>query len=121
MAYANQVDYTNWLRGRAPTIPLAEFDFWAHAASQRIDESTFNRLHDADTLLDHAQVVTDLTCEIAEIIFSESETGYKMLSGVKIADASESYERSDAMHPQSRINSAIRRALGMTGLLYRGV
>lgn len=119
--YANQVDYTNWLRGRAATIPLTEFDFWAHAASQRIDQATFNRLHDEDVLAEYCDVASDVTCEIAEIIYHESTTGDRVLSSMSIDGYSEHYADSKIAKPQDRISAAIKRGFSVTGLLYRGV
>jgi len=123
MAYATQADYTAFLRGRTPTIPLAEFDYWADMGSSAVDAPTFNRLHDAGTLAEHATAVIAATCELAEAYFkaeNPNADGQK-LKGYSIQGYSESYVTPEPVKIEIRVQDIIRRRLGHTGLLYRGV
>lgn len=121
MAYATSGDYTDWLKGRGETIPLVEFDFWSERASEAIDAATFNRLHYGDYLADNKQSVIATTCAVSELIFaSESQQAEKELSSMSIAgEYSVSYVRRDESTHLDRLQAAIRRGLGMTGLLSR--
>lgn len=123
MAYATSGDYTDWLKGRGETIPLAEFDFWSERASEAIDAATFDRLHYGDWLEKNKAAVIATTCAVAELIFvSESPQAEKELSSMSIGgDYSVSYVRRDESTPYERLQSAIRRGLGMTGLMSRVV
>lgn len=122
MVYATETDYTAWLQGRTPAVPLAEFGFWASRASEEIDFLTFNRLCDANTLAANETVVKKTTIALAEIIFGdESPNAEKSLKSRSIGSYSESFDdKGDESTPQSRISLAIRRGLGLTGLLFRG-
>lgn len=120
MAYATMDNYTEWLRGRVSTVPPTEFPFWASRASSEIDLATFNRLHDAETLAEYEAAVIATTCELAEIIFNnESPDGKKELTGYSVDGYSENYV--NPKDAQSRITTALRRGLALTGLLSRAV
>lgn len=119
MAYATTDEYTAWLQGRAPTVPLDEFPFWATEAGKHIDFKTFNRLKDVDTLARFRDEVRDTTIALAEIIFgNKSKDAPKELSSYSIGGYSESYVKSDEKADPRMV--AIREGLAHTGLLFRG-
>ena len=113
------------------TIPEANFIKLERKARVFIDDITFDRLKNDNTLID--DTVKECLCEIMECNYKldqeEAETGGKLISSETIDQHSVTYAVSDTEKNEvdkSRINftkfyNIARQYLSNTGLLYRGV
>ena len=113
------------------TIPETNFNKYERKARVFIDDITFNRLKDDNTLID--DTVKECLCEIMECNYKldqeEAETGGKLISSETIDQHSVTYAVSDIEKNEvdkSRVNftkfyNIARQYLGNTSLLYRGV
>ena len=130
--YVDFTYYTDAANGfGGTTIPEADFPKYERRSRVFIDDITFNRLKDDNTLID--DTVKECLCEIMECNYKldqeEAETGGKLISSETIDQHSVTYAVSDIEKNEvdkSRINftklyNIARQYLGNTGLLYRGV
>ena len=132
MAYVDFTYYTDAINGfGGTTIPESNFAKYERKARAFINNVTFNRLQDDNTLID--DTVKECLCEIMECNYKldqeEAETGGKLISSETIDQHSVTYAVSDIEKNEvdkSRVNftkfyNIARQYLGNTTLLYRGV
>ena len=129
MAYVDFTYYSTSFGGT--TIPEANFNKYERRSRVFIDDITFDRLKNDNTLID--DTVKECLCEIMECNYKldqeEVETCGKLISSETIDQHSVTYAVSDIEKNEvdkSRINftkfyTIARQYLGNTGLLYRGV
>lgn len=129
MGYIDYEYYKNSFGGT--TIPETIFINYERKARTFIDNITFNRLQNDNTLI--TNTVKDCICEIMECNFKleqkETEADGKIIASETVDSHSVTYAISDVEKNEidkSRINkikyyNIAKEYLGNTGLLYRGV
>lgn len=125
-AYADYSFYTTTYKGS--TIPFDQFERLALEASAEVDYQTFERASVVVIEAVEAALIEKIkmaTCSIADLLFVIEQEGKGKtgtVSGERVGDYSVNYAVSgDATATKSqRIENALRRWLGHTGLLFRG-
>lgn len=122
--YADTGFYKNqYLLGRTPKIPDAEFPYWAMLASGEIRQRTFNRVDDLGGIPDEVGMCC---CEIAEKMYSvesvKDENGMILQSYGNDGETG-TYKTDDLSESGVRrsITRIVRKWLGNTDLMYCGV
>ncbi len=122
--YTDKEFYKNqYLLGRTPKIPDADFPYWAMLASGEIRQRTFNRVDDLGRIPDEVGMCC---CEIAEKMCSvesvKDENGM-ILQSYGNDGGTGTYKTDDLSESGVRrsITRIIRKWLGNTGLMYCGV
>ena len=116
--YKNQ-----YLLGRAPKIPDADFSYWAMLASGEIRQRTFSRVDDMEDIPKEAG---KCCCEVAERLYSaesvKDENGMILQSYGNDGETG-TYKTDDLSESGVRrcVTRIIRKWLGNTGLTYCGV
>ena len=116
--YKNQ-----YLLGRAPKIPDADFPYWAMLASGEIRQRTFSRVDDMEDIPEEAGMCC---CEVAERLYSaesvKDENGMILQSYGNDGETG-TYKTDDLSESGVRrsITRIVRKWLGNTGLTYCGV
>ena len=115
--YASFEQYMEkYLRGRAPAISETDFPYWSQRASSVIDQATFNRLEDAETLKKNEEAVVLCCCELAE--YAQVTEEHRGLQSVSITGHSMSF---DKKQQRADVLEIVQRYLYITGLLFAGV
>ncbi|MDD7793691.1 hypothetical protein [Clostridium sp. 'White wine YQ'] len=116
MAYVDFTYYRDSFGGK--TIPEASFKSYERKARIFLDNITFNRLREDETLIDNN--VKDCLCEIMECGLKLDNDG-----GIKSSESTGNVSVSYVINPNtteySKYYSIARMYLGNTSLLYRGV
>lgn len=122
--YADTEFYKNqFLLGRAPKIPDAEFPYWVMLASGEIRQRTFNRVDSLDKIPDEVGMCC---CELAEKMYSvesvKDENGMILKSYGNDGETG-TYKTDDLSESGVRrsITRIVRKWLGNTDLMYCGV
>lgn len=115
--------YDQYLLGRAPKIPDADFPYWAMLASGEIRQRTFSRIDDLTEVPEEAGMCC---CELAEKLYSvesvKDENGMILQSYGNDGETG-TYKTDDLSESGVRRSAAriIRKWLGNTDLMYCGV
>ncbi|MCI9025432.1 MAG: hypothetical protein HFG92_13535 [Dorea sp.] len=122
--YADTEFYRNqYLLGRTPKIPDADFPYWAMLASGEIRQRTFCRIDDLAEVLEEAGMCC---CELAEKLYAvesmKDENGMILQSYGNDGETG-TYKIDDLSELEVRrgITRIIRKWIGNTGLMYCGV
>lgn len=125
-ALADYEFYTDTYKGAL--ISAADFDRYALDASTEVECQTFERasaIIDAGTELPLIEKIKMATCAVAETLFRQDNdaSGAAAIASESVGNYSVSYAlAADAsMTKAQKIESVLRRYLGNTGLMYRGV
>lgn len=123
-SYADSEFYRiQYLLGRAPKIPDADFSYWAMLASGEIRQRTFSRM---DNLEDIPEEAGMCCCELAEKMYSvesmKDESGMILQSYGNDGETG-TYKTDDLSERGIRksVDQTIRKWLANTGLMYCGV
>jgi len=118
--------YTDTYKGTL--IPAIDFDRYALDASAEVKYQTFERASaviDAETDTMLIEKIKMATCAVAETLFRQDNdaSGAAAIASESVGNYSVSYAlAADAsMTKAQKIESSLRRYLGNTGLMYRGV
>ncbi len=128
--YVNYGYYeSKYLLGREPTVPEDDFMFWEKQTERVLNQHTFGRLT-ADTGL-LTDEVKDCACELAELLYQADKSAQQaavqggVLQSYSNDGESGTFDLSHSTFTEEgkakKIREIIRRYLGNTGLLYRGV
>lgn len=128
--YANYGYYkSNYLLDREPVVPENDFPFWEKQAQRILNQYTFNRLVLATGLL--TDEVKDCTCELTELLYQADKSAQQaagqggVLQSYSNDGESGTFDLSQSTFTEEgkakKAREIIRRYLGNTGLLYRGV
>ena len=122
--YTDTEFYMNqYLLGRIPKIPDADFSYWAMLASGEIRQLTFNRVEDLGEIPDEVRMCC---CELAEKLYSvesvKDENGMVLQSYGNDGETG-TYKTDDLSESgvQRSIVKIIRKWLVNTDLMYCGV
>lgn len=127
--FATYKFYTSeYLMGRAPSVPEQEYAFWEAEAEREINSRTFGRLQQDKKLV--SEQVKKCTCSIAELLYKSDEM-MKQCNGagplVSYSNDGESgtFDLSESILTESgkkaKVTDVCRKYLGNTGLLNRVV
>ena len=97
---------------RGTKVPLDLFDSLELLARSYVDSQTFNRISDP---IDFVKLAT---CEIIDLLFEWKSNSLKSES---LGDYSVTYKSKTEKNLTKDITAVIKRRLGTSGLLYRGV
>ena len=118
-AYADYDFYTDKYLGRI--IPNEnDFAYYALRASEIIDNKTFGRINEITPAVQLA------CCAAADELYSDASTRAKAASGVSSESVDgysvsyRAYNTEAEKAAEKRVNAAIKRYLGSTGLMFRG-
>ena len=120
--YADEKFYTEkYLLGRKPVISIG-FPFYARQASQMIDQYTFSRLKDLETVPEAVQMCC---CELAEAEHQrerqQKESGGKASEKIGTYSVSFASSQESAAAAREKQYRIIMKWLAGTGLCYQGV
>lgn len=122
--YADTEFYRNqYLLGRTPKIPDADFPYWAMLASGEIRQRTFQRVEALEVI---PEEVGMCCCELAEKLYSvdaaRDENGMILQSYGNDGETG-TYKIDDLSELEVRrgITRIIRKWIGNTGVMYCGV
>ena len=112
--------YVNDYKGNM--LGESDFDYYARKASAEVNHATFGRLAEMEAA-DIPDEALDAICEVAE---QYSRVDQTTEGGIVASANNDGYSVSfrdtgDAEYQQKAVRSIIRKYLGCTGLLYRGV
>ncbi len=129
MMLATYEFYTSeYLMGRAPSIPESDFPFWESEAELEINTRTFGRLRRDKKLLNDQ--VKKCSCAVAELLYKadkidKQNSGVGPLVSYSNDGESGTFDLSESVLTESgkraKITDICRRYLLRTGLLYAGV
>lgn len=112
MVFATKEFYLeNFLVGRKPKLPLAEFSYWEQQARIYINQVTFDRIDQSTLDGSFFKRIGLCTCALAEYLYMNE--GYENKQSESVSGRSVSYI-------QGTEYTICLRYLGMTGLMYRG-
>ena len=118
-AYADYDFYTDKYLGRI--IPNEnDFAYYALRASEIIDNKTFGRINEITPAVQLA------CCAAADELYSDASAKVKAASGVSSESVDgysvsyRAYNTEAEKAAEKRVNAAIKRYLGSTGLMFRG-
>lgn len=118
-AYADYAFYTDKYLGRI--IPNEnDFAYYALRASEIIDNKTFGRINEITPAVQLA------CCAAADELYSDASAKAKAASGVSSESVDgysvsyRAYNTEAEKAAEKRVNAAIKRYLGSTGLMFRG-
>lgn len=118
-AYADYAFYTDKYLGRI--IPNEnDFAYYALRASEIIDNKTFGRINEITPAVQLA------CCAAADELYSDASAKAKAASGVSSESVDgysvsyRAYNAESEKTAEKRVNAAIKRYLGGTGLMFRG-
>ena len=118
-AYADYAFYTDKYLGRI--IPNEnDFAYYALRASEIIDNKTFGRINEITPAVQLA------CCAAADELYSDASARAKAASGVSSESVDgysvsyRAYNTEAEKAAEKRVNAAIKRYLGSTGLMFRG-
>ena len=118
-AYADYAFYTDKYLGRI--IPNDnDFAYYALRASEIIDSKTFGRINEITPAVQLA------CCAAADELYSDASAKAKAASGVSSESVDgysvsyRAYNTETEKAAEKRVNAAIKRYLGSTGLMFRG-
>lgn len=118
-AYADYAFYTSEYLGRVITSEK-DFDYYALRASEIIDSKTFGRIDEITTAVQLA------CCAAADELYSDASAKAKAASGVSSESVDgysvsyRAYNTEAEKVAEKKVNAAIKRYLGSTGLMFRG-
>lgn len=129
MMFATYKFYASeYLMGRAPSIPETEFLFWESQAELEVDNKTFGRLRKNKKLVDDR--VKKCSCAVAELLYKadvaeKKSAGMGPLTSYSNDGESGSFDLSESVLTESgkkaKIAELCRKYLSGTGLLYVGI
>jgi hypothetical protein len=118
-AYADYAFYAETYLGR--TIPNEkDFAYYALRASEIIDSKTFGRIDEITPAVKMA------CCAAADELYSDASARAKAAGGISSESVDgysvsyRAYNAESEKAAEKRVNAAIKRYLGSTGLMYRG-
>lgn len=127
--FATYKFYTSeYLMGRAPSVPETEYAFWESEAESEVNRRTFGRLQCDKKLI--TDPVKKCTCAITELLYKADELtlqngGIGPLASYSNDGESGSFDLSESIYTESgkkaKIADICNRYLGRSGLLYPGV
>lgn len=123
--YAFYID--DYLIGRMPIVPDAEFRYWEREAEMALNQHTFGRLLDNPVLI--TDDVKGCVCELAELFYRADKAIGQGLSGLLSSYSNDgesgTFDLSRSPYTEEgkkkKAQEIISRHLGNTGLLYAGV
>lgn len=127
--FATYKFYTSeYLMGRAPSVPETEYAFWESEAESEVNRRTFGRLQRDKKLI--TDPVKKCTCAITELLYKADKLalqngGTGPLASYSNDGESGSFDLSESIYTESgkkaKITDICNRYLGRSGLLYPGV
>lgn len=127
--FATYKFYTSeYLMGRSPSVPEAEYAFWESEAESEVNRRTFGRLQRDKKLI--TDPVKKCTCAITELLYKADKLdlqngGTGPLASYSNDGESGSFDLSESIYTESgkkaKIADICNRYLGRSGLLYPGV
>lgn len=127
--FATYKFYTSeYLMGRSPSIPEADFPFWESEAELEINARTFGRLQKDKRLLNDQ--VKKCACAVAELLYKADKmdnqnSGAGPLVSYSNDGESGTFDLSESVLTESgrraKITDICRKYLLRTGLLYAGI
>ena len=118
-AYADYAFYTSEYLGRAITSEK-DFAYYALRASEIIDSKTFGRIDEITPAVKMA------CCAAADELYSDASARAKAAGGISSESVDgysvsyRAYNTEAEKAAEKRVNAAIKRYLGGTGLMFRG-
>lgn len=128
--YVNYGYYeSKYLCDREPVVPEDDFRFWERQAVRVVDQCTFGRLLSNSDLVTND--VKECVCELTELLYQADKAAQQaaaqggMLQSYSNDGESGTFDLSQSTFTEDgkvkKAREIIRRYLGNTGLLYRGV
>ena len=118
--YADLNFYENeYLDGKEAVIDTASFNNFARSATQLIKQYTFDSIDEGNI----PEEVSMCCCELAELIFDNTNVSSGKIASEKVGELSVSYESSETLLKSFGLETKniIYKWLGNTGYLFRGV
>ena len=117
--YADYEFYTSeYLLGKAPTVPEESFPYWEREARMQIDSYTFGRIESLPELPEEVKLCT---CAVAEVLYQadkakaeQQESGLAGTVDLSSSTVTETGKRQE-------VQRLIVQHLSSTGLIYRGL
>ena len=110
--------YTDkYLSGKEAVLSAASFAHWERKACNHIRRLTFGNIDETGEIPEAVQMCA---CEVAELLFTQSERS-KGVASEKVGDYSVTYKEQTEADKAKEIHNVISEWLSDTGLMYCGV